>query len=98
MIARSRAINALKKKRPTLLAELPEQETPFSDPEHREDFQALDLALHRLPPKQKRAFTLIALEELTYAEAAQIEATSVGTIKSRVSRAREFLKLSLKPT
>ena len=41
------------------------------------------------------AFTLVALEDLSYAEAAQIECTTVGTIKSRVSRAREFLKASL---
>ena len=52
----------------------------------------LDQALHQLPVKQKRAF---ALEDLSYAEAAQIESTTVGTIKSRVSRAREFLKASL---
>jgi RNA polymerase sigma-70 factor (ECF subfamily) len=95
MIARCRAINTLKKKRPTLLADIPERETqaPFS--EHREDFEALDLALHRLPEKQKRAFTLVALEELSYAEAARIESTTVGTIKSRVSRARDFLKASI---
>jgi RNA polymerase sigma-70 factor (ECF subfamily) len=95
MIARCRAINALKKKRPTLLADLPERETQAPNSESREDFEALDLALHRLPEKQKRAFTLVALEELSYAEAARIESTTVGTIKSRVSRARDFLKASI---
>jgi len=95
MIARCRAINVLKKKRPTLLADLPQREVPASDPEHREDFEALDLALHRLPERQKRAFTLVALEELSYAEAARIESTTIGTIKSRVSRARDFLKASI---
>ena len=95
MIARSRSINALKKKRPTLLAELPEREIQAPDPTHRESLKTLDRALHQLPAKQKRAFTLIALEDLSYAEAAQIEVTTIGTIKSRVSRAREFLKTSL---
>ena len=57
--------------------------------------KTLDLALHQLPEKQKRAFNLIALEDLSYSEAAQIESTSPGTIKSRVSRAREFLKASI---
>ena len=58
MIARSRAINVLKKKRPTLLAELPEREAQVPDPGHRDDLKSLDLALHQLPQKQKRAFTL----------------------------------------
>lgn len=95
MIARSRAINALKKKRPTLLAEIPE--TPYSPPDQssRDDITLLNRALHQLPDKQKRAFTLVALEDLSYIEAAQIEATTVGTIKSRVSRARDFLKSHL---
>lgn len=95
MIARCRSINALKKKSPILLAELPEREARDPDSGCREDFEALDLALHRLPEKQKRAFTLVALEELSYAEAARIEITTVGTIKSRVSRARQFLKASI---
>lgn len=95
MIARSRSLNALKKKRPTLLAELPEQYADNPEPEGRDRLRTLDQALHQLPGKQKRAFTLVALEDLSYAEAAQIEGTTVGTIKSRVSRAREFLKASL---
>jgi RNA polymerase sigma-70 factor (ECF subfamily) len=95
MIARSRSLNALRKKVPTLFAEPPEQYTDTAEPEHRERLRTLDQALHQLPGKQKRAFTLVALEGLSYGEAAQIESTTVGTIKSRVSRAREFLKTSL---
>jgi RNA polymerase sigma-70 factor (ECF subfamily) len=95
MIARSRVLNALKKKSPILLAELPEQYADAPESEGRDRLRTLDQALHQLPGKQKRAFTLVALEELSYAEAAQIECTTVGTIKSRVSRAREFLKASL---
>ncbi|MGJ8695287.1 MAG: RNA polymerase sigma factor [Verrucomicrobiaceae bacterium] len=98
MIARSRTINLLRKKRPTLLAQLPERETREPAPGQRDDLEALDLALHQLPEKQKRALTLIALEDLSYAEAAQIESTTVGTIKSRVSRARESLKATLNRT
>ena len=61
MIARSRAINALKKKRPTYLAEIPESaEMP---PESRADeWQLLDTALHQLPPKQKRALLLAQVD------------------------------------
>lgn len=95
MIARSRSLNALRKKGPILLAELPEPYTDTPEPEGWDRLRGLDAALHQLPGKQKRAFTLVVLEDLSYAEAAQIESTTVGTIKSRVSRAREFLKASL---
>lgn len=95
MIARSRSLNALKKMGPVFLAEPPEQYADNPGPEDRDRLRTLDQALHQLPGKQKRAFTLVALEDLSYAEAAQIEFTTVGTIKSRVSRAREFLKASL---
>lgn len=97
MIARSRAIHALRKKRPILLSELPEQAVEPPDPGLRERFEALDRALRQLPAKQGRAFTLVALEELSYADAACIEGTTVGTIKSRVSRARDFLRSTLEP-
>lgn len=98
MIARSRAIHVLQKKRPLLLAELPERSADPPDPGSRETFEALDRALQSLPAKQRRAFSLVALEELSYGDAARIEGTTVGTIKSRVSRAREFLKSSLTQT
>ena len=95
MIARSRSLNALKKKSPTFMAEPPEQYAESPEPENQDRMKLLDQALHQLPGKQKRAFTLVVLEELSHAEAAQIESTTIGTIKSRVSRAREFLKASL---
>ena len=95
MIARSRSLNALQKKSPTLVAELPEQYADTAEPGNRDRLRMLDEALHQLPENQKRAFTLVVLEDLSYAEAAQIESTTVGTIKSRVSRARDFLKASL---
>ena len=98
MIARSRSLKALKKKSPTLMADLPEQSADTPEPESRDRLRTLDRALHQLPRKQKRAFILVALEDLSYAEAAQIESTTAGTIKSRVSRAREFLKASLNHT
>lgn len=98
MIARSRAIHALQKKRPLLLAELPEQAVEPTDPGNREIFASLDRALRQIPAKQRRAFILVALEEFSYADAARIEGTKVGTIKSRVNRAREFLKSTLRQT
>ena len=47
--------------------------------------------LKRLPAKQREALLLVAAEGFSYEEAAAISRTSVGTVKSRVSRARAFL-------
>lgn len=96
MIARSRAITALRKKRPTYCAVVPE--VAQMPPEPRDDtWRRLNSALHQLPSKQKRALLLAQIEGLPYRQIAEIENTSVGTIKSRVSRARDFLKATLKP-
>ena len=96
MIARSRGINALNRKRPQLFA-VPPEPARVDEPqsELREDLIILDRAVQQLPPRQKRAFTLAVIEDMPYAEIARIEGTSAGTIKSRVSRAREFLKAAL---
>lgn len=49
-------------------------------------------ALEYLPPEMREAFDLIVLEEKSYEEAADIIGMRIGTIKSRVSRARNILE------
>ncbi|MFL5230238.1 MAG: sigma factor-like helix-turn-helix DNA-binding protein, partial [Microvirga sp.] len=48
-------------------------------------------ALGKLSPEQREALLLIGAEGLTYEETAVICNTKVGTIKSRVNRARKRL-------
>jgi RNA polymerase sigma-70 factor, ECF subfamily len=55
------------------------------------DFQDLRLAMAKLSPEQREALLLVGAEGLTYDEAAQICNTHIGTIKSRVNRARNRL-------
>ena len=62
-----------------------------------DEVRQLDAALHQLPEQQKRALLLSQVEGLPYRQIAEIERASVGTIKSRVSRAREFLRATLSP-
>ncbi|MEM7012763.1 MAG: sigma-70 family RNA polymerase sigma factor [Verrucomicrobiota bacterium] len=90
--ARSRAINALRKKRPELMAEPPEVIAADTPSEEREKLRMLDAAFHRLPPNQRRAFQLAVIEGIPHEEVAQIEGVAIGTIKSRVNRARTYLK------
>ncbi|KAA6405429.1 hypothetical protein DPQ22_05075 [Candidatus Tokpelaia sp.] len=60
---------------------------------HPAQYGALDLqdfkrALDKLPPDQREAIILIGASGFSYEEAAEICRCAIGTIKSRVSRAR----------
>ena len=55
------------------------------------EFAALRSALMQLPDQQREAVLLIGAEGLSYEEAAVVCGTKVGTIKSRVNRARKRL-------
>jgi RNA polymerase sigma-70 factor (ECF subfamily) len=52
---------------------------------------ALDARLRELDPDRRAAFVLTQLLGLPYAEAAEVCGVPVGTIRSRVARAREQL-------
>lgn len=54
----------------------------------------LDLlaALRRLPPEQRQALLLVCVEQLSYAEVALVAQVPVGTVMSRVSRARAAMR------
>jgi RNA polymerase sigma-70 factor, ECF subfamily len=55
------------------------------------EFAALRLALSQLSDEQREAVLLVGAEGLTYEETAEVCGTKVGTIKSRVNRARKRL-------
>jgi RNA polymerase sigma-70 factor (ECF subfamily) len=57
----------------------------------RLDFEDLRKALAQLTPTQREALLLVTAEDLPYEEAAAICGVALGTIKSRVYRARETL-------
>ena len=52
---------------------------------------ALQAALDRLPPEHREALILVGAAGLSYVEAAEICGCALGTIKSRVNRARTRL-------
>jgi RNA polymerase sigma-70 factor (ECF subfamily) len=63
-------------------------DAPHPDPAHR--LGAADL-LDRLGDERRTAFVLTQVLGMSYAEAAAVEDVPVGTIRSRVARAREDL-------
>jgi RNA polymerase sigma-70 factor (ECF subfamily) len=52
-------------------------------------------AVDRLPPDQRAALLLVTVEGLSYKEAAEVVDVPVGTIMSRLARARIALQLQL---
>lgn len=55
----------------------------------------LDRALQRLPAEQREVLLLVAVEEMPYAEAALVLGLPIGTVMSRLARAREKLRHEL---
>jgi RNA polymerase sigma-70 factor (ECF subfamily) len=55
------------------------------------DMQDLRRALDSLPPDQREALVLVGAAGMSYEEAAEIAHCAVGTVKSRVNRARSKL-------
>jgi len=49
-------------------------------------------ALNLLPPQQREVIVLVALEEMSYRDVAEIVGVPIGTVMSRLSRARNALQ------
>jgi RNA polymerase sigma-70 factor, ECF subfamily len=58
----------------------------------RVELRELMAMIGRLPVEQREALLLAAVEELRYEEIAEVLAIPVGTVMSRISRAREKLR------
>jgi RNA polymerase sigma-70 factor, ECF subfamily len=59
----------------------------------RLELRDLDRALAKLPEEQRSVILLVGLEGMRYEEAASIVNLPVGTVRSRVSRGREALRM-----
>jgi len=57
---------------------------------------ALQAALLALPPEYREALVLREFEELSYRQIAAMQSVPVGTVMSRLARAREKLRSTLK--
>ena len=64
--------------------------------ESKQISNAIQLALGRLSKKLRTVIVLKEIEGLSYEEMAEVLDVSIGTVKSRISRAREELKKLLK--
>jgi RNA polymerase sigma-70 factor (ECF subfamily) len=61
-------------------------------PSDRLEIRDLDTALRKLPDEQREVLLLVGLEQLSYDETARALGIPIGTVMSRLSRARERLR------
>jgi len=94
-IAARRAIDELRRQRPVLLVDEPDRAGPARADEQavrRELIAAIEAALRELSPELRAAFLLREYHDLEYAEIADALDIEIGTVKSRLARARAALR------
>ncbi|MBH1965469.1 MAG: RNA polymerase sigma factor [Comamonadaceae bacterium] len=68
---------------------------PAAQLEQTQQLTELAQALEDLPPRMREVLLMVAVDELSYEEAAVLLTVPVGTVRSRLSRARTALRAQL---
>ena len=72
-------------------------ETPETVLAAKEIGQAVNAALEALPDDLRQAITLREMDGLSYEDIAEVMNCPIGTVRSRIFRAREAISLKIKP-
>jgi RNA polymerase sigma-70 factor, ECF subfamily len=97
-IARNRAINTYRKRKPDVVEfndelDLHGDETgPLERVVKQDRYEAVKAALDTLPSDHREVLILVFYHQLTGNEIAEVLGTPVGTVKSRLHRAKESLR------
>lgn len=70
----------------------PGEDAIAGDQESQIGVRNISEALDRLPPAHREAILLVALEDMSYRDVAEITGVPLGTVMSRLSRARGSLR------
>ncbi|TAM85245.1 MAG: RNA polymerase sigma factor, partial [Jatrophihabitans sp.] len=109
-ILRRAQLNAVRRTRPELVgdhADLDGRRPAFGSPgvvgpeqrhTDRELSAPLDRAVASLGAHYRTVLLLVDVDQLSYAEAAEVLGVPVGTVMSRLSRARDKVRRQLRPT
>jgi RNA polymerase sigma-70 factor (ECF subfamily) len=70
---------------------------PAQEPEQEQNMSLalITEALDHLPPQQREVLVMVSLEEMSYREVAELTGVPIGTVMSRLSRARSALQAIL---
>lgn len=79
------------------ILQMPDTETPEAVLASKEIAQAVNQAMEALPAELCQAITLREIEGLSYDEIARALDCPVGTVRSRIFRAREAISARIKP-
>jgi RNA polymerase sigma-70 factor, ECF subfamily len=90
-------VNQRRRKRVELEQSMDELPEPASRATQTDGFELVDLerALARLSPEHREVLALVAVERMKYDEVSRALGIPLGTVMSRLSRAREHLRRDL---
>ena len=71
--------------------------TPETELAAKEIAEAVNAAMEALPEDLRQAITLREIEGLTYEEIAELMSCPIGTVRSRIFRAREAISARVRP-
>ncbi len=77
--------------------ESPDEETPLSLLERKSTVERMRHHIAALPEPFREALVLRELEDLSYKEIAEVTSVPIGTVMSRLARAREMLSALISP-
>lgn len=80
-----------------LIDQMPDYNTPETTLANKQILQTVEAAVAKLPEDLNRAITLREIEGLSYEEIAEVMDCPIGTVRSRIFRAREVIAKDLRP-
>ncbi|MBV8464494.1 MAG: RNA polymerase sigma factor RpoE [Burkholderiales bacterium] len=78
-------------------AQLPDLNTPETELMNRQIVATVNQAVEALPEELRTAITLREMEGLSYEDIAEVMNCPIGTVRSRIFRAREAIAARLRP-
>ena len=80
-----------------LASQVPDMNTPETELMNKEIVTTVNAAVQALPEELRTAISLREMDGLSYEEIAQVMNCPIGTVRSRIFRAREAIAAELRP-
>ncbi|WP_028536032.1 RNA polymerase sigma factor RpoE [Paludibacterium yongneupense] len=80
-----------------MASQLPDYNTPESELMNKQILAAVNTVVERLPEELRTAISLREMEGMSYDDIARVMDCPIGTVRSRIFRAREAIAVELRP-